>query len=356
MTDKNSASTGEKAQTGGMVFVACVLGAAALYLGREFFVPIALAFLFNALLRPIVRALQRARVPAPLGAALVVLGMLALVVAAGAVLSGPVRNWSHEGPRFLAKAEEKLNRLPTPLRGAAQAARNAAQATSGPSTAPAAEPPVSPSGSSVMHFFGATTQMLGALIEVLVLLLLLLASGDLFMRKLLKVIPRVRDKAEAADVVAEAEGVVVRYMVVNAVINGGQAVIIALVMWWLKMPSPILWGVFTFVLEFIPFLGAAILVALLAVVGLATFDSIGHALLPPAAYLLVTTLQNNLVSPVAYGKHLKLNTVAVFVGVVFWWFIWGIPGAFLAVPILATIKIIADHAEPLKPVGEFLGE
>jgi predicted PurR-regulated permease PerM len=91
-------------------------------------------------------------------------------------------------------------------------------------------------------------------------------------------------------------------------------------------------------------------------VGLATFDSIGHALLPPLIYLAITTLQNNLVSPIAYGRQLRLNPVAVFVGVLFWYALWGIPGAFLAVPILAGFKILGDHLESLSPLGEFLGE
>ena len=86
----------------------------------------------------------------------------------------------------------------------------------------------------------------------------------------------------------------------------------------------------TFVLEFIPYLGAAVMIALLAITAFATFESLGHILMIPGAYLLVTTLQNNVVSPIAYGNGMKLNPVAVFIGVILWWFLWGIPGAFLA--------------------------
>ena len=124
----------------------------------------------------------------------------------------------------------------------------------------------------------------------------------------------------------------------------------------LHMPSPVLWGVLTFFLEFIPYLGAAFMLMALAVVGLGTFTNVGHALLPPAAYLVITTLQNNLVSPVAYGHRLRLNPVAVLVGVLFWWTLWGVPGAFLSVPIIAAIKIMGDHIEGLQALGEFLAE
>ena len=82
----------------------------------------------------------------------------------------------------------------------------------------------------------------------------------------------------------------------------------------------------------------------------------GRILLIPGSYLVITTLQNNVVSPLAYGRRLKLNPVAVLVGVLFWWFLWGVPGAFLAVPVIATAKIMGDHIESLQALGEFLAD
>jgi predicted PurR-regulated permease PerM len=122
------------------------------------------------------------------------------------------------------------------------------------------------------------------------------------------------------------------------------------------VPSPVLWGVLTFFLEFIPYLGAAFMLIALGVAGLGASQSLGQALLAPGAYLLISTLQNNLVSPVAYGRRLRLNPVAVLVGVLFWWFLWGVPGAFLSVPIIAAVKIMGDHIEGLEALGEFLAE
>ncbi len=152
------------------------------------------------------------------------------------------------------------------------------------------------------------------------------------------------------------QDVVRRYLLVTAIINLGQGILIALIFWWLKMPSPILWGVFTFVLEFIPYLGAALMILMISLVAFATFNGVGEVMAAPTAYLIITTLQNNVVSPIAYGNKLKLNPVAVLIGVMIWWFLWGIPGAFLAVPIIATIKIIADRTQGLNALGEFLGE
>jgi predicted PurR-regulated permease PerM len=147
-----------------------------------------------------------------------------------------------------------------------------------------------------------------------------------------------------------------RYLITTAFINIGQGVAVGLALWLLKLPNPELWGVLTVFVEFIPYLGAAFMVVVLSLVAFATFDSIGHILLVPGSYLFISTLQNNLVSPVAYGRRLKLNAVVVLIGVIFWWFMWGVAGAFIAVPILAAAKVLADHVEGLAAMREFLGE
>jgi predicted PurR-regulated permease PerM len=123
----------------------------------------------------------------------------------------------------------------------------------------------------------------------------------------------------------------------------------------LEMPNPLLWGALAALAEFIPYLGATAMIALLSLAGLVTFDQVGSALLVPAAYLGVNVLQSQFIAPLILGRRLTLNPVAIFIGLVFWWWIWGVPGAFIAVPLIATFKIFCDHIEALAPVGEFLG-
>jgi predicted PurR-regulated permease PerM len=109
------------------------------------------------------------------------------------------------------------------------------------------------------------------------------------------------------------------------------------------------------VLEFIPYLGALMMTVILTVAAITTFDSVGHALLVPAVFLAINVVQGNVVSPYLLGHRLALNPVALFVGLAFWYWIWGLPGAFIAVPVMATLKIFCDHIEGLASVGEFLG-
>jgi predicted PurR-regulated permease PerM len=177
-----------------------------------------------------------------------------------------------------------------------------------------------------------------------VIVFLLLATGDLFSRKLGALMPK-PIKGTAEDAVDEAEAVMRRYLMVTVLLAGGQGVVIALIFMLLGLPSPILWGVLTLLLECIPYLGALIMVAAVTITAFATFEGIGQILLPPLAYITVSTIQNNLVSPFAYGSGLRLNALAVLLVVLAGWFLWGPAGAFVAVPLLAGAKILAERTD-----------
>ena len=109
-------------------------------------------------------------------------------------------------------------------------------------------------------------------------------------------------------------------------------------------------------LNFVPYIGGLINTIVLALAAFLAFEDIGRALLVPIVFTIINILEGNLITPMVMGRRMRLNTVAVFVGLVFWWYLWGIPGAILAVPMMATIKIACDHIAALAPVGEFLAE
>jgi len=139
-------------------------------------------------------------------------------------------------------------------------------------------------------------------------------------------------------------------------VNLVEGVVVTGAMYLIGMPNAPLWGALVALLEFIPYLGAAAMVVILTVAGLATFDNVGHGLLVPGAFLAINVLQANIVTPLLLGNRLRLNPVALLVSIAFWFWIWGIAGAFIAVPLLATFKILCDHIETLAPIGEFLGQ
>src|SRR5881628_2089206 len=329
--------------------IAVVLAAAALALGREFFIPIALALCFQALLTPLVRGLGRLRIPAPAGAAIVVLGALAVLVVGGWALSGPASEWVDKAPSNIATARRKLREIGRPLDRLTAAAEGTPVpvAPNAPPPAPAPPPAQAAPGPAVPSLFAqllgrATTVVAGGL-EVIVLVYLMLAAGNMLFRKLVKLLPAPDDLRTATDILNRTESIVANYLTVTALINVGQGIAVGLAMWAIGMPDPFIWGVVTFVLEFIPYLGGVIIVGLLLIDGFSVFSGLGQVLLAPTIYLVISMLQNNIVSPYAYGNRLKLNPLAVMIFVLFWWFIWGIPGVFLAIPIAATLKVLGDQ-------------
>jgi predicted PurR-regulated permease PerM len=343
--------------------IAVVLVAAALALGRDFFIPIALALAFHALFSPVVRRLEKARLPAPLGAAIVVLGGLALFGIGGWALSGPIETWVEKAPASIATARKKLSSFGGPLsRLSAAASGGGAPADTAARPAPPPPPPPRPTESTapappfLTQLLGRAAAVVGLVVQVVVLLYIMLAMGGMLFRKLVNVVPGPDDKRTASDVLHQTESIVSSYLVITTLINAGQGVVVGLAMWAIGMPNPLIWGLLTFAFEFIPFLGGIINVALLLVGGMTAFTSVGQIVLPAIVYLVITTIQNNVVSPFAYGGRLKLNPLAVMICVLFWWFIWGVPGAFLAIPIAATLKVLGDEVPRLAPMGELLGD
>ena len=334
-----------------------------MYFAREFLIPVAFALLLNFLLSPVVRALARARIRPPIGAALIVLGLVGILGGGAFALAGPAQRWIAAAPQSLRNAEGKLARIFRPVKvvqKTAEEVQKAAGAISSttPRGAAGAQPAV------VVHegptlaarIFGTTERIVIGTLEILFLLYFMLAGGDLFLQKLIKVLPRDDQKEQAVDIARASESAVSAYLGTMLLVSIAEGIVVAIILWLLGMPNAPLWGAMVALLEFVPYLGGAVATVVLTLAGLTTFDTIGHALLVPGSYALVNLVQSNIVTPLLQGHRLTLNPVAVFLGLAFFWFVWGIPGAFLAVPLLATFKITCDHIPALAAVGEFLGE
>jgi predicted PurR-regulated permease PerM len=354
-----SALAGQPARSTALTILAVLALLYTLYFARAFLLPIVFAVLLDFLLSPIVRTLARIRIPPPVSAGLIILAIVGVLASGTFGLAGAVRDWAAAAPQTLKKAEDRLSGLIRPIQSASKTAEQVAHAATDVASAtdsaePAAVVVQGPSFAS--RAFGTTQRSLAGMLEVLVLLYFLLAAGDLFLQKLIKVLPNLGEKRKAVEIARATEASISTYLLTATAVNVGEGIVVGVVMYFLGMPNPALWGALVVLLEFIPYLGALAMVLILSVAALTTFDSIGHALLVPASFLLINVIQSNLVSPLLLGHRLALNPVALFVGLAFWFWIWGIPGAFIAVPILATFKIFCDHIESLAAVGEFLGK
>lgn len=360
--EKTSAAVGTLRSIATGIWILAILSLIyTIFFARAFLLPIVYAVLLSFLLSPVIRLLSRLKIGPPVGAGIIILALLAIVGGTGYELAGPVERLATSAPTTLATAEVKLSKLLKPLQRAgrtAEAVENAASAGAS-SAAPGSRTParVVVAGPSVItRAFGTTQRAVGALLEVTILLYFLLAAGDFFLQKLIKVLPAKGEKKLAVQIARETESSISTYLLTTSLVNLVEGGVVALVMYAWGMPNPFLWGALVVALEFIPYLGSVVMIVILSVAALTTYDSVGHALLIPASYLAINIVQGNFVSPILLGHKLALNPVAIFVGLTFWFWVWGIPGAFIAVPLVATFKIFCDNIEVLTPIGEFLGQ
>jgi predicted PurR-regulated permease PerM len=325
-----------------------------LHLAADFFLPIVVAILLNLLLSPSVRLLRNhLRIPVPLGAGIVIIVLLSVVGFGAYRLTPTASAWLARAPESLATLQRRVRPLRRSMERANQAAEQVEQATDMDKKTQEVE---IKGPSLTKQVFGGTTALLGSAMVVIFLTYFLLASGELFLQKLVGVLPQLKDKKTAVRIVRETEAQVSVYLVVTTLINVGVGVATGVALALLDMPNAVLWGVIAGVLNFIPYVGGLVNTVILALAALLSFDDVGRALMIPFVFTLINILEGNLITPWILGRRMRLNTVAVFVGLVFWWYLWGITGAILAVPIMASIKIACDHIAPLAPIGEFLAE
>lgn len=324
-----------------------------LRLAGDFFVPIVIAMLLNFLFSPLVRRMNRKGVPNVVAAALIsVLAFGGLGVSIF-LLASPASAWIARGPQSLETVEVRLRRIAEPF---AKLQRTTARVQQAVSAAEASQTPeVKVAEPSLMSRVTDRAADLGAaVLTVVFLTFFLLASGDLFMTRVIESIPQFSDKKKAVRIARDVEDGISRYLVTVTVINACLGLATWGVLFLLGMPNAGLWGAVAGVLNFVPYVGAMVTAVIIAIAAIASFASTSQALMMPAAFLLMNTLEANLITPMIVGRQFPLNNVAIFVGLLFWWYLWGIPGALLAVPLLVALNVCCEHIEMLRPYGAFL--
>jgi len=186
------------------------------------------------------------------------------------------------------------------------------------------------------------------------MLFFMIASGDMFYEKIVAVSSTFGEKRRAIGIVYDIERKISRYFLTITVINAGLGLCVGLALGLLGMPNPALFGVMAFALNFIPFFGALVGMALTFAIGIVSFDTVGAAALATGTYLALTSIESQFVTPFSVGRSLKLNPVAVFVAVAFWGWAWSVGGMFVAVPVLIVARAFAEKVEGLHGLGVFL--
>jgi len=337
------------------VLVLCLLGLVAfLYFAKIFVMPIVLAMFLAFLLGPLVRGLCHWRVPKALAALLVMAVFFSAVSFGVTQLVQPATQWTAKAPETLEKLRDRfrmvLRRVERLSRAAAQVQDIAKPPTD--QATPQVEVKQPPALMSAMMVYTKSLVMGG--IETLVLLFFMLDTGDLFLHKVMKILPTLRDKKKAVEIANEVQQNISRFLFTISLINAVLGLLVGTAVYFAGLPNPVLWGVLAGLLNFIPYFGPITGVIVLLIAGFIAFDSSLRALVPSVIYLCLHGVESNVVTPMILGRRLTLNPLIIFISLMFWTWLWGIPGALLSIPMLMMLKIVCDHFKPLAPVGELL--
>ncbi|MGN8117921.1 AI-2E family transporter [Labrys sp. 22185] len=323
---------------------ACLLLLASLtiaYVAADIILPLVLAFVLKLLFQPVMRQLERFRLPRSIAALLMIFVFFGLFVGLGAAVAGPATEWATRLPDALPRLQERLSFLNQPIQ-----------------TFQSFMQQIGAGGGANVDILGAafrgTQHFASGFFETILILYFLLVSGDTFLRRMVEILPRFSDKRQVVTLSQQIEENISIYLATITVMNALVGLATALTMWATGLGDPVLWGVVAFALNFVPIMGPFFGVALFAFAGLLQFDTILAASLPAGLYLVIHLIEGEIVTPMLLAKRFTLNPVLIILALIFWFWLWGAPGAILAVPMLAILKIICDGVGPLNNIGRFL--
>lgn len=339
---------------GGLFIMALLVCA---YAARSVVLPIVLAFLLKLLLQPVMRVFERIRVPRVFASLVVVVLLLGVLGGLGELLGGPAASWSKRLPQTLPRLEQRLRVISQPMDKVNAMVAHAQNAVSTDdskhhATASEAAPTPGPSMNSVI--LANVQDFAAGFLTMFLMLFFLLNSGDTFLRRLVEIMPRFRDKRQVIDIAWQVESDISSYLVTISTMNLLVGVATGLAMWWLGLPNPLLWGAIAFLLNYVPILGPLTGVVMFLALGLLSLNPLWKAFMPMVVYGAVHLVEGETITPMLLARRFTLNPVLVVIALLFWYWMWGVPGAILAVPMLAITKIVCDRVRPLAAFGHFL--
>ncbi len=350
-----------------------------LYFAADIILPFVFALVFALLLSPAARFLcDRLHLPRILAAILLIAALFSAIGGIGYAISVPASHWIAKAPQSLPELQTKLGYLRRPidafehgmqqLQGLLQQTGHSEQGGGGQEAGSASASAPSPGashpsqtvtlsqGSGVgMTVLAGTRSFLGEAFTLLIVLFFLLADGDALLRRFVEILPGLAEKKRAVAIADEVARNISGYLATITLMNLLVGVANGLSIWAFGLPDPLLWGTAAFLLNYIPILGALTGMVVFFFVGLFSFSSVVWALAPVGVYLLIHMVEGETITPMLLARRFTLNPLLVIATLMFWDWLWGVPGALLAVPLLAVFKILCDNIEVLTPVGHILG-
>jgi predicted PurR-regulated permease PerM len=307
---------------------------------RALVIPLLLAAFLGLALNPIVVAGTRHRIPRWLGASVLMISLITAIGTGISMLAQPAVTWLHSAPTAIRSFIPKLEHITRPLEAAGRATQtlvngHPAQVSGGQNPGDVAI--------SVWDVLANAPKVLAAILTVVLLVYFFLVYGDLILRRLVEIAPNFGYKRHAVTIVRGIQTEVSRYILTTVVINATLGMTTAGMLFLLHMPDPLLWGTVAMLANFIPYVGAIVTTTTLLLVGLVHFEDVPHAVLPALCFAAVTAFEGNLITPMILGRRMRISPIAILIWLLVWGWLWGVPGALLAVPMLTSAKLIAER-------------
>ncbi|WP_082190350.1 AI-2E family transporter [Frateuria defendens] len=306
---------------------------------RALLIPLVLAAFIGVALNPIVAGAARRRVPRWLSASVLMIALIAGIGGGAGMLAQPALGWFHDAPAAIKNFVPKLKSLTRPL----EAANRATQTLVGGPTVRTQPPRPAAVAITVWDVVANAPKVLAAILTVVLLVFFFLIYGELLLRRLVEITPGFAYKRHAVVIVRGIQTEVSRYLLTTVLINATLGLVTAGMLWLYKMPDPLLWGAVAMLANFIPYVGSITTTVVLALVGLINFGNLAEALLPALTFAGITAVEGNFITPLIQGRRMRLSPVAILLWLLLWGWLWGIPGALLAVPMLTSFKLIAER-------------
>jgi len=332
------ASMGQAANIG--IFL--VLLGGVLYVGGELLLPILIAAVVSLTLAPLIKAGKRHGISPWISSTLIVTLAVGTLALAATALAGPVSEWIGRAPQIGATIKQKLSVLDPPLAALRElqtslfGSGGAAPAAGAPNVVVPVVAFLTPAAGGLFLFFGTLLFFLGSQIGLRNRFVLMFSSQEARLRFL--------------RIVNDIEKNLAGYLAVVTIINAALGAVVALGAWLIGLPDPAIFGLLAALLNYVPYVGPAIMMTIMFAVGLVSFPSLGHALIAPAALLGLCTVEGHFITPTIVGRRMTLNPLMVVLALAFWTWMWGPIGAFLAVPLSIVGLVVFSHLFPNEDV------
>ncbi|TPG09793.1 AI-2E family transporter [Rhodanobacter glycinis] len=311
-------------------------------LTKALLIPLVLAAFLGLALNPIVAAGTRIHLPRWLTASVLMIGLIVGIGSGVGLLAQPAIGWFHGAPAAIKSFVPKLRNLTKPLEAANRATQTLVNGSNTIRASTTTQP--APMSISAWDVVSTAPKVLAAVLSVMLLVFFFLIYGDTMLRRLVEITPSFAYKRHAVTIVRGIQTEVSRYLLTALLINAGLGALTAGMLWLYKVPDPLLWGAVAMFANFIPYVGAIVTTTLLAVVCMLYANDVNlDVFLPALTFAGITAVEGNLITPMIQGASMRLSPIAILLWLLVWGWLWGIPGALLAVPMLTCTKLIAER-------------